>query len=134
MLLQACTTPAFTDQQFSVKATETAISAVSHIETVRLSVETAVRHGLPANPVEVAISDAEEALGAVTGTFASVQPPSEGSDRLRTDLLDLLSKAEALVENARIEFRRGDREAAARAAAELGSVASQIERFAQEHG
>jgi hypothetical protein len=110
--LAGCVTPAFDRSDYVAKTVPTVESAISSLETARLAVESLDRHGLPLAPVEVAVTDAEDVLGSVSGTFVAIQPPSQELDALRNDVLDLLDKAEDQMGDTRIAVRRGDVEAA----------------------
>ena len=105
--LPGCVAPAFNASQYESKAAKTADAAVSAIESVRLALESAQRHELPSNPIDVAIADQEDILGSVSGTFSSVQPPDRAMDRLRDRVLGLVDDAQSKIETARIAFRRG---------------------------
>ena len=104
----SCVAPAFNTSQYKAKIVATAESAVSAIETVRLTLDLMDRHGLPRGPIDVAVSAQEDILGAVDGSFALAQPPNDESLELRQDLLGLLDEAEAKLEGARIALRQGD--------------------------
>jgi hypothetical protein len=111
----ACVAPAFNSSQYQSKVAKTADEAASALETARLATSSAVRHGLYDPPIDVSLSDAEDIIGTVSGTFASVQPPNDQADVLRTELLALLEKAGSVVERARVAFRRGAKADAASA-------------------
>jgi hypothetical protein len=115
LLLTSCVAPAYNESQYQSKVAHTAEDAVSTIETVRLAAEASSRHGLPTNPIDVLISEQEDILGAVVGTFSSVQPPDAEMERLRDEVLDLLGDAQSHLEDARIAYRDNEVEAAERA-------------------
>jgi len=100
--------PARTYDSFAAKASTTAESAISAVETVRLLASTASDGGAFSSYVAVSVSEQEDSLGGVRGTFASIQPPP-GADAaaLRAELLALLDRAFAHVGDVRIEARRG---------------------------
>ena len=58
--------------------------------------------------MSIAVSEQEDALGGVRGTFMSIQPPpGADADRLRDELSTLLTSAFDHVGDVRIEVRRG---------------------------
>jgi hypothetical protein len=113
--LSSCVAPAYNESQYESKVAHTAEDAVSVIETVRMAAEASSRHGLPTNPIDVLISEQEDILGSVTGTFSSVQPPDADMERLRDEVLDLLDEVQTHLEDARIANRDNEVELAERA-------------------
>jgi hypothetical protein len=109
-------------------------SAISSLETARLAVESLDRHGLPLAPVDVAVSDAEDVLGSVSGTFASIQPPEPDLDDLRAEVLDLLDEAESQMADTRIAIRRGDVDGALDAVEHSKDTVADLERILTELG
>jgi hypothetical protein len=108
-----CVAPAFNLSQYESKVAKTADEAASALQTARLAVGIAVEHGLYDAPIGISLSDSEDTLGAIEGTFASVEPPPDAiADALRAELLELLDGAGSALERARIEFRRGKKQAA----------------------
>jgi hypothetical protein len=108
LLATSCVAPAFNTSQYEAKVVATAESAVSAIESVRLSLDLMDRHGLPRAPIDVAVSAQEDVLGAVSGSFGLAQPPNDVSLELRQELMGLLDEAQAKLEGARIALRQGD--------------------------
>lgn len=133
LLCAACVAPAYNDSQFASKAAKTADEATSAIETARLATSEAVRHGLPEQVIDVALSNQEDTLGSISGTFASVQPPSSASDKLRSTVLDLLQAAQSSLEDARIAVRRGDFAGAAKAANDAQDEAKQLKAISDRY-
>ena len=88
------------------KAVATAESALSSVETVRLASEAGSAGNAFGPYLSVLISDQEDALADVQSGFASIQPPDTRSDRLRTELDDLLGTALDHVADVRIAARR----------------------------
>lgn len=126
--------PARTYGKYEGKAVTTAQSARSAVQTARLAVDAATKDGVFGPYVSQVIGQAEDAVSAVEGTFASIQPPSGDADRLRGELLDLLSDAEDHVAAVRIAVRRGRIGGLANVATPLAGDAAALQRFAQEHG
>ena len=83
--------------------------------------------------VSVLISEQEEALSGLQGTFGSIQPPSSRADALRDELQQLLSEALDHVTDVRIAARRGELPALARIAEPLADDSDALDRFIQEH-
>jgi hypothetical protein len=135
--LAACTPhpvgPARTDDAYEGKAVTTAEAARSAVASVRLATVAAGR-GSFGPYLSVLVSDQEEELSGVQGTFASVQPPSERSDDLRRELDDLLSAALDHVVDVRVATRRGRLDDLASIGAPLDGDAAALEAFVEAHG
>jgi hypothetical protein len=100
--------PARTYGSYAAKASTTVESAISAVETVLLVAETAADGGTTGPYTSIAVSEQEDALGGVRGTFASIQPPPGArSARLRDELTTLLDQAFDHVGDVRIQARRG---------------------------
>jgi hypothetical protein len=101
--------PARTVAKFEGKAATTASSALSAVETVRLLARTAA-DGKAFGPfTSVAVSEQEDTLGGLRGTFLSIQPPpGDDVEALRDELSTVLTSAFDHVGAVRIEVRRGN--------------------------
>jgi hypothetical protein len=126
--------PARTSGKYEGKAVTTAESALSRVETVRLAAEVAGDDGAFGPYLSVLISDQEDALSGLQGTFASIQPPNERSDDVRAELVELLNVAIDDVAAARIAIRRGQFDELAAMAEPLADDATTLSRFIEEHG
>ena len=114
--------PARTYDSYAAKASTTIESAISAVETVRLVADTAAEGRTLGPYTSIAVSEQEDALGGVRGTFASIQPPpDERSATLRRELLDVLDDAFDHVGDVRIESRRGHLDGLDVVAAPLGT-------------
>jgi ABC-type glycerol-3-phosphate transport system substrate-binding protein len=101
--------PARTWESYAAKASTTVESTISAVETVLLLAETASDGDLIGPYASVAISEQEDSLGGVRGTFMSIQPPpGDRTADLRAELAGLLDAAFAHVGDVRIEARRGN--------------------------
>jgi hypothetical protein len=126
--------PARSFATYEGKAATTAESALSAVQTVRLASATAARrHGFGPY-LSVVVSEQEEAIAGVQGTFGSIQPPDERADDLRDELDALLSDALDHVTDVRIAARRGRLAALAAVARPLANDAGRLKRFTEEHG
>jgi hypothetical protein len=126
--------PARTFGTYEGKAVTTAESALSRVQTVRLAAETGGAGDAFGPYLSVLISEQEDALSGLQGTFGSIQPPDERSDALRTELNGLLSDAVDHVAEVRIAVRRGELDELPDVAAPLAADAIGLARFAEEHG
>jgi hypothetical protein len=125
--------PARTYSKFEGKATTTAESALSVVETVRLAAQ-AGGEGKAFGPyLSGLLSDAEDDLSGVQGTFDSIQPPSAAGDHLRGDLDELLTDALEHVAQVRILARRGRINDLADAAKDLEQDSKNLNDFVEEH-
>ena len=126
--------PARSYGTFEGKATNTAESALSRVQTVRLAADTAGDGNAFGPYAAVLISDQEDALVGLQGTFGSIQPPDYRSDVLRTQLNGLLSDAVDDVARVRIAARRGELDQLPAIATPLSKDALGLQRFVEEHG
>jgi hypothetical protein len=125
--------PARTYDSYAAKASTTIESAISAIETVRLLADTAASGGAFGSYTSIAVSEQEDALGGLRGTFASIQPPpGERSATLRRDLLAVLDDAFAHVGDVRIEARRGHLDHLDVVAAPLGADRAALDQLSKE--
>jgi hypothetical protein len=99
--------PARTTSTYEHKAVATAETALSSLATVLLVADVATAGKAWKPYVDVAMSEQEDALAAVEGGFASIQPPTSEADEVRTELLPLLRRTQDHVAAVRIEARRG---------------------------
>jgi hypothetical protein len=119
--------PARTWESYAAKASTTVESTISAVETVRLLAETASEGDLIAPYASVAISEQEDSLGGLRGTFMSIQPPTGArAAGLRDELAGLLDDAFAHVGDVRIEARRGNLDDLDRVAAPLRADAQAL--------
>jgi hypothetical protein len=125
--------PARTFATYEGKAVTTAESAQSAVETVMLSAGAASRGNSFGPFVSVVISEQEEALSGVQGTFDSVQPPDQRSDDLRDELDRLLSSALGHVADVRVAARRGQLGDLKEVATPLVKDADALASFIDEH-
>ncbi len=136
--LGACTPhpvgPARTFEKYEGKAVTTAESALSSVETVVLAIDTAGRDHAFGPYLSVVVSEQEEALAGVQGTFGSIQPPDERADDLRATLDALLDDALTHVADTRIALRRGELDGLSEPGRALRADANDLDHFIAEHG
>jgi hypothetical protein len=136
-LLVACTShpvgPARTEAKYEGKARTSAASARSAVETSILVVQAFADGDAIGTYAGAVLSDQEEALSGVQGTFASIQPPSAKADAVRDELDELMSESLSDVAAARIAVRRGDGAGAADRLGALRDDAAGLAAFVEEH-
>jgi hypothetical protein len=125
--------PARTLSTFQGKATTTAESALSEVQTVRLAVDTAERGRTFRPYLSVLVSEAEEGIAKVQGTFSSIQPPGTEADALAGELDELLTSALAHARDVRIAARRGGIDELRQAAEPLADDTAKLKAFVQSH-
>ena len=126
--------PARTYGSFEGKAVTTAESARSAVETVLLLATTASEGHSFSSYTAVAVSEQEDVLGGLRGTFASIQPPDGEAVALRQELIPILDAAFDDVGDVRIEVRRGHLSELDVIAAPLEQVSTDLQTFIDEHG
>jgi hypothetical protein len=125
--------PARTFGKYEGKARTTAESALSEVETARLIAQTAARGSAYGPYTGQVLSDSEESLGGLAGTFGSIQPPNEDADDLRDELGSLLTDAQDHVAAVRIAARRGELRRLAVVARPLDDDIERLRTFLAEH-
>jgi hypothetical protein len=125
--------PARTFAAYEGKAVTTAESARSVVETVRLAATTAASGRAFGPYTSVLISDQEDALSGVQGTFASVQPPDARADDVRSELDGIITTALGHVTDVRVAARRGQLADLGDEAEPLRDDAKALERFIEAH-
>lgn len=99
--------PARTVGKYRGKAVSTAKAADSEVQTVLLVVQAGASGNVFGGYAGLVVSDAEESLNGVQGTFDSIQPPDSASDAVRSQLDEILGSALDHVTRTRIAVRRG---------------------------
>jgi hypothetical protein len=127
LLLTGCVTPATGRDSYSDKAVTSVRAATSEVQTARLVLQLLSTHRVLSPYADETLTANEEAVGSISSTFGSVQPP-RGDDGLRDAVASLLSDAEDAVGHARIAARRSDPAGAGQAAEELRAVARDLAR------
>jgi hypothetical protein len=131
LALVACVAPARSYGAFRGKATATAKDMLSAVQSARLTVDMAQRRRSFATDISVSLGEAEKDADAIAGAFDSVQPPDKRSDKLRSDLDDLLEAATSTLSKLRIAARRTNLAELVDAAKPLGPVAADLQRFVE---
>jgi hypothetical protein len=126
--------PARTYSTYEGKAVTSAEAAQSSVATVQLVASTAAAGQAFGPYTVVSVSEQEEGLSAVEGTFASIQPPDRRADALRDELSAILTSAVEHVADVRIAARRGDLADLDRVAAPLRADAAALDAFVARHG
>ena len=136
-ILPACTPhpvgPARTFAKFEGKAVTTAEGALSAVETVRLAARTGSKGDGFGPYLSVLISDQEESLSGLQGTFSSIQPPDSHATNLRSELGRLLSAALDHVIDVRTAARQGDLRGLSATAQPLAGDAAGLDEFIDKH-
>jgi hypothetical protein len=100
--------PARSVESYERKANTTAESALSAVETVLLLAATGTDGNAFGSYLSIAVSEQEDALGGLRGTFLSIQPPPGVQPAaVRDELSTLLTDAFNHVGDVRIQVRRG---------------------------
>jgi hypothetical protein len=79
------------------------------------------------------ISDAEESLSGLQGTFDSIEPPDARADKLGQELDTVLGDALEHVRDVRIAVRRGELTKLAEVAKPLADDADKLDAFVEQH-
>lgn len=134
LLLAGCVGPATTTAAYRGKAVHAADAAVSELETVVLTSGAVLDGKMLQAYAETVVSEAEDALSSVQGSFDSIQPPDDTvSDQLRTEVDDLLTTGLGDLSDLRIALRRGGGSQLAQLADGLKRTAAQLSAFSEAH-
>jgi hypothetical protein len=108
LTLGGCVSPAFGPDSYRGKAEQAVGAALSEVATAQLVAEQVVAGRLPRPYADETVSASEDALGSISDSFGTVQPPGE-SDEIQEEVSDALDEAAGAVTDTRIAVRRGDR-------------------------
>ena len=125
--------PARTFAKYEGKATTTAESALSAVQTARFTARAASRHRLFGPYVGHTLGESEDTVSGLAGTFASIQPPNAAADGLRDELGEMLADAEDHLGELRIAARRGEILELRDKAAPLDDDAAKLAAFLERH-
>jgi hypothetical protein len=129
----ACVPTARGRGAYEAKAAATAEKMLSAVRTGELLATLAGRDRILPPYGAAAATGTEDEATAIQGTFDAIQPPDTASDRLRSELDELLNDATAAVETLRIAARRADFDAMAATRHDLHEVGDALERFETAH-
>lgn len=125
--------PARTEGAYTGKARTTVEEALSAVETARLTVSASEHGQVLGTYAAMVLSEQEDALDQLRGTFRSVQPPSASSDALGEEVSSLLGKAGGHLGAARIAARRGGGPSLGATGPALAVDARALRRFLEDH-
>ena len=125
--------PARTFDKYQGKANTTAASALSAVSTTSLAALAGAGSKAWGPYLAVLVSEQEDALSGVTGTFGSIQPPDDRADALRAELNGILEQSLEDVTAVRIAVRRGHLAELDRVAAPLAGDAQELRAFIEAH-
>ena len=134
LLLGACTLPAPNLEAYQGKAVDAARSGSSASGTALLTGTTFERGDLARPTAVIILQDAEETAAAARDAFASIQPPDDASDRLRDQLLPILSRLTLEIGDMTIAARRGDTAGLVGPTTAVERSSEELERFATLYG
>jgi hypothetical protein len=133
LVLCSCVGPVRSFDAYEGKAADTADSVASAAETARLAVEAAAQGRAFAPDLAVLLAEAERDARGSFDIFASIQPPDPRSARLRTQLLDLIQRAETVLSDLRIAVRWGDLDRLPDIGRPLGALGGELSDFSEAH-
>lgn len=108
LAVSGCGSSARTSGPYQAKAANAAGAVASAVSSDLLVLRAVDRGSVAAPYVSVATSQAEDDASSAASTFASIQPPTRGDERLRRRLLDSFDSALRALAEARIAGRRGE--------------------------
>jgi hypothetical protein len=136
LVLAGCMQPlgaARTFDDYEHKAKHTAEAAQSAVETARLTATAAARGRAFGSYTSVVLSESESDAANAHSTFDKIQPPGSRSDRIRTELDDLLSEVDVSLSKLRITARRGELDRLDRDLAVLERLSARLRHFVEHH-
>jgi hypothetical protein len=129
----ACTGPVRSYGVYESKAANTAEQIASSVATAELTTQAAVDGKSFGRTTAQALAETADDAGSVQGVFDAIQPPDRRSDRLRSELDDLLDEAVSTLEDLRTAARRGDVAGLRLAGAPLSGLSRKLDDFAEAH-
>jgi len=111
--------------KYASKAVTTAAGAESNVQTAILVSEAASAGNAFGPFTSLVLSDAEDGVSGLQGTFDSIQPPDARADALGDELDALLGGALGHLRTLRIAARRGE-------LADLAELAKPLEPYARQ--
>jgi len=102
---------------------------LSAVETARLTVQLTQRRKTFSPFISTALGETERDGDAIAGAFDSVQPPDARSDKIRSDLDQILQLATSTLSNLRIAARRTNLVQLTGAAKPLPALSEQLQHF-----
>jgi ABC-type uncharacterized transport system auxiliary subunit len=103
-----CVTPARNEPQYEAKARAAVQAATGEVATGMLVVLQDRQGKVFRSYADEVVTGSENAVGSVSQTFGSVQPPDRASDEIRDAVTQVLSSAQDALAHARIAVRRSD--------------------------
>jgi len=128
-LLAGCADP---EQQMLADGARAARDAASEVGTARLAAESLLDHKLWNAPAVQVVSDAEQALGKVAGTFDAQQPGTGRSRQTYDTVSKALSTAEDNITELRIALNNNDLGMVADQVTRLRTIGQQLERLGEQ--
>ncbi|MFI1453928.1 hypothetical protein [Streptomyces roseus] len=129
LAVAGCAGSSRTEEDYRLKAANTAEAAASAVGTARLATEAAGRGNTTSAYASVLLGEAEKDLAGAEQAFTSRQPPDANADRIRGEVTDALSAAGDAMTAARIAARRGESTALAGHTPALAKAQDQLERL-----
>jgi ABC-type transporter Mla subunit MlaD len=129
MAASGCVGPARTEGDFARKASTSAKSVRSAVETARVGADLAKRGKGFSTYLSVLLSEAEEDASKVQSAFDSIDPPNRVADRQRAELDDLMQQTASVLADLRIAARRGQLERLPDIAQPLPDLSDRLQRF-----
>jgi hypothetical protein len=134
LLAEACILPAPNLETYRGKGVDAAESGSSATATAVLTGTTLARGDLAGPMAVVILEDAGQSAATARDAFASIQPPDSASDRLRDELLPILSRAAAEIGEMTIVARRGDTSRLLSMTRDVEQTTAELQRFASRYG
>jgi hypothetical protein len=129
--LSGCVGPTRTETALRKQASMSAESAVSELATIDVAVRTQLDGDAWWAYTDLVVTTSEEAVGTVSDTFTSRQPPSPDTDSVYHRVGSALSDAADLAGDVRIAVRRHDRRELADLRPKLEQLSRRLERLEQ---
>lgn len=127
--LTGCVGPTVTDASYSTMVAATAEQISSAIASARLAVQLDLNGKAAFQLTDQTVTDAESDADSAAAALLSRQPPDGAALGLYRQTIGPIQSAVDALRTLRIEVRRGDRGAMARALSALDGVARDIDRL-----
>lgn len=129
-----CVGPARSESDYRADVSNTAKAAISAVESAQLVVKAVVDGKAAAAYISRRLTEDEQEVQSTITTFASVQPPTARMDGLRSEVLNLLERANTVLGQMRVAAFRDDHVEMVSIARALPAISSELSRYQHQRG
>jgi hypothetical protein len=129
LVVSGCVSPAINAEGYRGKVSQSAKKMVGLVNTARLAVRLDLGGRMLHTVTDTVVTDAERDAESVLTSLDSVQPPDQGSIKLRSDADDVLQQASSQLADLRIAVRRRDQAGMRSGLNDLGKTLADVQHL-----